>query len=149
MGYRNRPRDPRPRRQGILSDGANPLRHNGAAVRGASRFGSAHVMHFNRAGNAIPPCPGTRSQNDGRASGPADPHGRGAPFWFQQMDAPRPQRNRVHLDIWVPYDQAEARVTAAIAAGGRLVSDEHAPEWWTLADSEGNEADVATTATRD
>jgi 4a-hydroxytetrahydrobiopterin dehydratase len=78
-----------------------------------------------------------------------DPHGRGAPFWIQQMDAPRPQRNRIHLDDWVPHDQAEARVAAAIAAGGHLVSDEHAPEWWTLADSEGNEADVATTATRD
>ncbi len=78
-----------------------------------------------------------------------DPHGRGAPFWFQQMDAPRPQRNRIHIDVWVPHDQAEARVAAAIAAGGHLVSDEHAPEWWTLADTEGNEADVATTMGRD
>jgi 4a-hydroxytetrahydrobiopterin dehydratase len=78
-----------------------------------------------------------------------DPYGRGAPFWFQQMDAPRPQRNRIHIDVFVPHDQAEARVAAAIAAGGRLVSDEHAPEWWTLADAEGNEADVATTFTRD
>jgi hypothetical protein len=33
---------------------------------------------------------------------------------------------------------------AAIAAGGRLVTDVHAPSWWTLADPEGNEADVAT-----
>jgi 4a-hydroxytetrahydrobiopterin dehydratase len=78
-----------------------------------------------------------------------DPHGRGAPFWFQQMDAPRPQRNRIHIDVWVPHDQAEARVAAAIAAGGHLVSDEHAPDWWTLADAEGNEADVATTMGRD
>jgi Glyoxalase-like domain len=39
-----------------------------------------------------------------------DPGGRGAPFWFQQMDAPRPQRNRIHIDDWVPHDQAEARV---------------------------------------
>jgi 4a-hydroxytetrahydrobiopterin dehydratase len=73
-----------------------------------------------------------------------DPRGRGAPFWFQQMDAPRPQRNRIHIDLWVPHDQAEARIAAAIAAGGRLVSDEHAPEWWTLADAEGNEVDVCT-----
>ena len=29
-----------------------------------------------------------------------DPHGRGAPFRFQQMDAPRPQRNRIHIDVW-------------------------------------------------
>jgi 4a-hydroxytetrahydrobiopterin dehydratase len=30
-----------------------------------------------------------------------------------------------------------------MAAGGHLVSDENAPEWWTLADAEGNEVDVA------
>jgi 4a-hydroxytetrahydrobiopterin dehydratase len=78
-----------------------------------------------------------------------DPRGRGPSFWFQRMDAPRPQRNRIHIDIWVPYDQAEARVAAAIAAGGHLVSDEHAPAWWTLADAEGNEADVATIMGRD
>jgi 4a-hydroxytetrahydrobiopterin dehydratase len=73
----------------------------------------------------------------------SDPHFRGPPFWFQQMDAPRPQRNRIHIDVYVPHDQAEARVAAALAAGGHLVSDENAPEWWTLADAEGNEVDVA------
>jgi 4a-hydroxytetrahydrobiopterin dehydratase len=78
-----------------------------------------------------------------------DPRGRGVSLWFQPMDAPRPQRNRVHLDVWVPHDQAEARVAAALAAGGRLVTDEHAPEWWTLADAEGNEVDVATWMGRD
>jgi len=72
-----------------------------------------------------------------------DPHRQGPPFWFQQMDAPRPQRNRIHIDVYVPHDQAEARVAAAIAAGGHVVSDENAPEWWTLADAEGNEVDVA------
>jgi 4a-hydroxytetrahydrobiopterin dehydratase len=78
-----------------------------------------------------------------------DPRGRGAPIWFQQMDAARPQRNRIHVDVWVPEDQADARVKAALAAGGHLVSDAHAPMWWTLADSEGNEVDIATTADRD
>jgi 4a-hydroxytetrahydrobiopterin dehydratase len=73
-----------------------------------------------------------------------DPRGRGPSLWFQEMDAPRPQRNRIHIDVWVPHDQGEARVKAAIAAGGRLVTDEHAPGWWTLADPEGNEVDVAT-----
>lgn len=72
-----------------------------------------------------------------------DPHRQGPPFWFQQMDARRPQRNRIHIDVYVPHDQAEARVAAAIAAGGHVVSDENAPEWWTLADPEGNEVDVA------
>src|SRR5262245_4508996 len=78
-----------------------------------------------------------------------DPRGRGPSLWFQRMDAPRPQRNRIHVDVWVPHDQAEARVAAAVAAGGRLVGDEHAPEWWTLADAEGNEVDVATVLGRD
>jgi 4a-hydroxytetrahydrobiopterin dehydratase len=73
-----------------------------------------------------------------------DPRGSGPSFWFQAMDAPRPQRNRIHIDISVPHDQAAARVAAAIVAGGHLVTDEHAPAWWTLADAEGNEADVAT-----
>jgi 4a-hydroxytetrahydrobiopterin dehydratase len=78
-----------------------------------------------------------------------DTHGRGPSIWFQEMDAPRPQRNRIHVDISVPHDQAEARVAAAIAAGGHLVSDQYAPAWWTLADAEGNEADVATWMGRD
>ncbi len=78
-----------------------------------------------------------------------DPHGRGPSVWFQEMDAPRPQRNRIHVDISVPHDQAEARVAAALAAGGRLVTDEHAPAGWTLADAEGNEVDIATWMGRD
>jgi 4a-hydroxytetrahydrobiopterin dehydratase len=72
-----------------------------------------------------------------------DSHRRGPTFWFQQMDAPRPQRNRIHIDLYLGRDQAEARIAAALAAGGRIVSDEHAPGWWTLADPEGNEVDVA------
>jgi 4a-hydroxytetrahydrobiopterin dehydratase len=78
-----------------------------------------------------------------------DPRGRGPALWFQPMDAPRPQRNRIHIDVFVPHEVAEARIAAALAAGGRLVSDEHAPMWWTLADPEGNEVDVATLAGRD
>ena len=29
-----------------------------------------------------------------------DPHLQRPPFWFQQMDAPRPQRNRIHIDVY-------------------------------------------------
>jgi 4a-hydroxytetrahydrobiopterin dehydratase len=73
-----------------------------------------------------------------------DPRGYGPSIWFQPQDAPRPQRNRIHVDVWVPADQTEARVAAAVAAGGTVVFDGHAPTSWTLADPEGNEADVAT-----
>jgi 4a-hydroxytetrahydrobiopterin dehydratase len=60
-----------------------------------------------------------------------------------------PQRNRIHVDISVPHDQVEARIAAATAAGGYLVTDQYVPEWWTLADAEGNEVDVATWMGRD
>ena len=78
-----------------------------------------------------------------------DPVGRGPSIWFQQMDAPRPQRNRIHVDIDVPHEAAATRIDAAIAAGGRLLSDEEAPAFWVLADPEGNEACICTWQGRD
>jgi 4a-hydroxytetrahydrobiopterin dehydratase len=78
-----------------------------------------------------------------------DPSGRGPAIWFQQMDAPRPQRNRIHLDIDVPYEAAKARIDAATAAGGTLLSDREAPAFWVLADAEGNEACICTWKGRD
>jgi len=72
-----------------------------------------------------------------------DAHRQGPTFWFQQMESPRTGRNRFHIDIYVPHDQVQARIDAALAAGGQIVSDTHAPDWWTLADPEGNEADLA------
>lgn len=72
-----------------------------------------------------------------------DPQRRGPTFWFQRMDEPRQQRNRFHIDVYLPHDQVEARLAAALAAGGRIVDDAHAPGWWTLADAEGNEVDLA------
>jgi 4a-hydroxytetrahydrobiopterin dehydratase len=78
-----------------------------------------------------------------------DPHGQNPAIWFQQMDAPRPQRNRIHFDISVPHDEAERRLAAALAAGGTLVSDKAAPAFWVLADAEGNEACITTWQARD
>lgn len=78
-----------------------------------------------------------------------DPRAHGPSFWFQRTDAARRERNRLHVDVFVPHDEAEARVAAGVAAGGRVVSDAHAPAWWTLADPEGNEVDVATWQGRD
>ncbi|OBB31744.1 4a-hydroxytetrahydrobiopterin dehydratase [Mycolicibacterium peregrinum] len=82
-------------------------------------------------------------------AGLVDPFDRGPAIWFQQMDAPRPQRNRIHLDIDVPHDAAQARVDAALAAGGILLSDRVAPRFWVLADTEGNEACICTWQGRD
>ncbi len=78
-----------------------------------------------------------------------DPAGQLPAVWFQQMTVPRPDRNRIHLDVTVAHDQAEARVQAALAAGGVLVSDDLARAFWVLADAEGNEACVCTWLDRD
>lgn len=51
-----------------------------------------------------------------------DPHARLAPFWFEEMDELRADgAGTIHLVVWVPWDQAEARVAAGVAAGGRVV----------------------------
>jgi 4a-hydroxytetrahydrobiopterin dehydratase len=78
-----------------------------------------------------------------------DPLGAGPAVWFQQMDAPRPQRNRIHLDVSVPAAQAQPRIDAVLAAGGKLISDKHAPAFWVLVDPEGNEACISTWQGRD
>jgi 4a-hydroxytetrahydrobiopterin dehydratase len=78
-----------------------------------------------------------------------DPTGRGPAIWFQQMDAARPQRNRIHIDVDVPAEEAAARIDAALVAGGTLLSDREAPAFWVLADPEGNEACICTWQGRD
>jgi len=79
----------------------------------------------------------------------ADPAGQLPSIWFQQMDAPRLQRNRVHFDITVAHDEADIRVRRALDAGGRLVDESSARSFWVLADAEGNEVCVCTWADRD
>lgn len=87
---------------------------------------------------------GYEERRRGDAIDLVDPSGVGPTLWFQPMDEPRTQRNRLHLDVWVPASRADERVSAALAAGGHLETSEHAPSWWVLADAEGNEACVCT-----
>ena len=70
-------------------------------------------------------------------------------LWFQETDSSAPDRQRFHLDITVPHDVAEARIAAALEAGGTLVSDKRAPAFWVLADAEGNKVCVCTWQSRD
>lgn len=104
----------------------------------------AEVMPFWQAVLGYQPRP------DSPAEDLVDPRDRGPGFWFESMDVPRADGGgAIHVAVWVPHDQAEARVAAALAAGGRMVRDDFAPAWWTLADAAGNEADIATVTGRD
>jgi 4a-hydroxytetrahydrobiopterin dehydratase len=88
-------------------------------------------------------------RRDSPAEDLVDPHDRTPPFWFEQMKEPRADGGgAIHLAVWLPGDQAKARIDAALAAGGRMVRDEFAPSWWTLADAAGNEVDIATATGR-
>jgi 4a-hydroxytetrahydrobiopterin dehydratase len=105
---------------------------------------TAAVMPFWRAVLGYEPRPDSPDEDL------VDPHGRGPSFWFEGMKEPRGDGGgAIHVAVWVPPEQARARVAAALAAGGRLVRDEYAPAWWTLADAAGNEADIATVESRD
>jgi 4a-hydroxytetrahydrobiopterin dehydratase len=78
-----------------------------------------------------------------------DPDGRLPTLWFQETDPHEPPRQRFHLDVRVPPEQAEHRVQQALEAGGTLVSDARAPRFWVLADAQGNKACITTWLGRD
>jgi 4a-hydroxytetrahydrobiopterin dehydratase len=104
---------------------------------------AATVMPFWRAALGFVPRPDSPDEDL------VDPQDRLPGFWFEDMQEPRgDEGGAIHVAIWMPYEQAEARVAAALAAGGHLVRD-RAPMWWTLADSAGNEIDISTVKGRD
>jgi 4a-hydroxytetrahydrobiopterin dehydratase len=74
----------------------------------------------------------------------ADGDGSLPTLWFQETEPHDTPRQRFHLDLWVPHDVAEARIRAALDAGGTLVSDSEAPSFTVLADGDGNKVCVCT-----
>ena len=66
-----------------------------------------------------------------------DPLGHSSTVWLQELDPAKPLRHAMHVDVSVPRDQVEARLAAALAAGGRLVEAEP-DDMWILADAAGN-----------
>lgn len=73
----------------------------------------------------------------------ADPLGHGSTFWMQELDDAKPLRHAMHVDVSVAREHALARVEGALAAGGRLVDDSEAPEFWILSDRAGNKVCIA------
>ena len=72
-----------------------------------------------------------------------DPNGQGSTVWMQDLDPDKPLRHAMHIDVSVARDRAEARMQAAVAAGGRIVDDSSAPGAWILADRSGNKVCIA------
>ena len=73
-----------------------------------------------------------------------DPTGQLPSMWFQGTEPHEPPRQRWHLDVWVAPEAAEARIAAAVAAGGTVVDDSEAPSFTVLADPDGNKVCVCT-----
>ncbi len=65
-------------------------------------------------------------------------------LWFQETDEHETPRQRFHIDVWVAPEVADQRITAAVAAGGIIVDDSHAPSYTVIADQDGNKACVCT-----
>jgi 4a-hydroxytetrahydrobiopterin dehydratase len=72
-----------------------------------------------------------------------DPLGHGSTIWLQDLDPAKPLRHAMHLDVSVPRDQVEARLAAALAAGGRIARVEDLEATWILADRAGNKVCLA------
>ena len=72
-----------------------------------------------------------------------DPLGNSSTVWMQELDAAKPLRHAMHIDVSVPREQAEGRFAAAVAAGGIIVDASHAPSYWILADRSGNKVCIA------
>jgi hypothetical protein len=64
-----------------------------------------------------------------------DPRRLNPVLFFQQLEEPRQQRNRIRFELAVPEDSVAERVEAALAAGGQLLDEKP----YLVADPEGNE----------
>jgi 4a-hydroxytetrahydrobiopterin dehydratase len=67
-----------------------------------------------------------------------DPLGHGSTVWMQDLDESKPLKHAMHVDVSVAREYAEARLAAALTAGGRIVDESRAPGSWILADRAGN-----------
>ncbi|MFN8194649.1 MAG: 4a-hydroxytetrahydrobiopterin dehydratase [Nocardioidaceae bacterium] len=86
---------------------------------------------------------------DGAEDEVVDREGRSPALWFQDTGSEAPDRQRFHLDVTVPPEVARLRVEAALAAGGRLVSEDEEPAFVVLEDPDGNRTCICTSLGRD
>lgn len=59
-------------------------------------------------------------------------------LWFGDLDEGGTPAQRVHVEVYVAPEVVQARVDAAVAAGGMVVDDSQSPGLTVVADQEGN-----------
>ena len=72
-----------------------------------------------------------------------DPSGQGSTVWMQDLDPSRSLQHAMHIDVSLAREHIQARLEAAVDAGGRVVDDSEAPSAWILADKSGNKVCLA------
>ncbi|HEY7025715.1 MAG TPA: VOC family protein [Candidatus Limnocylindrales bacterium] len=72
-----------------------------------------------------------------------DPLGHSSTVWMQDIEPEKTLRHAMHIDVSVPREQAQARLEAALAAGGRIVHTQDYPGGWILTDKSGNRVCIA------
>jgi 4a-hydroxytetrahydrobiopterin dehydratase len=75
-----------------------------------------------------------------------DPWGRGPTVWFQKTDTP--DASRLHLDVWVEDDTADAVLAETERAGALRLDDHFRPSFTVIADADGNRFCVCTNLDR-
>lgn len=76
-----------------------------------------------------------RVPEDGRDL--VDPVGAGPAVWFQEVPEAKSLKNRLHLDVYLPKEEAKRRRDALVELGGRWI--DQGPDFWVMTDPEGNE----------
>ena len=72
-----------------------------------------------------------------------DPLAHSSTVWMQDIEPEKSLRHAMHIDVSVPREQAQARLEAALAAGGKIVYEQDYGGGWILSDKSGNKVCIA------
>jgi len=67
-----------------------------------------------------------------------DPLGNSSTVWMQELSEAKPLKHAMHIDVSVAREYVEARLAAAVKAGGIIIDESQAPASWILSDRSGN-----------
>ena len=85
----------------------------------------------------------------GEVASRIDPAGEGPRLYFQRVPEGKTAKNRLHFDLWPTATARDAEVERAVRLGATMLADRRqpgGPGWVVLADPEGNEFCVGSSA---